>query len=124
MLVACVANTNKYVCTGEAQSEELSTELVLLLVQSRNGVQNLSKAEIHKLLGLRCEVVVSDENLVVAVDEGDAVGQTLLLLRGQVPNNVHVDGSLQKFTFVCSPLVNLHQLHDSFYKFEEVRFRV
>ena len=124
MLVACVANTNKYVCTGEAQSEELATELVLLLVQSCNGVQNLSETEIHKLLGLRCKVVVSDENLVVAVDEGDAVGQTLLLLRGQVPNNVHVDGSLQKFTFVCSPLVNLHKLHDSFYKFEVVRFRV
>lgn len=91
MLVACVANTNKYVCTGEAQSEELATELVLLLVQSRNGVQNLSEAEIHKLLGLSCKVIVSDENLVVAVNEGDAVGQTLLLLRSQVPNNVHVN---------------------------------
>lgn len=120
LLISGVGDSDKYVGTRQTQSKKFAIVKWLLVIESRYGVKNLCETEICQLLGLSIKVVVADKDLIIAVDKGDAIGQSLLLLRSEIPDDIHVDWTLQKFALIGSPLVDFHQLHDTFYEFKVV----
>lgn len=63
----------------------------LYLVEAGYHIEDFFKAVIHQTVGLLNEVFVPDKNLVVAVDEGDAIGQLVLNLTAKVRADSSID---------------------------------
>ena len=80
----------------------------LRLVEARYHVENFFKAVIHQTVCLLHKVFVPDKNLVVAINEGNPVGQLVLNLTAEIRADSSVDPTAENLRFVRVPLVDFH----------------
>ena len=97
---------------------------MLLLVKLSDQIEDLLEAVVHELICFFNELIVSNEDGVVSINEGHTVGQLLLCLRGQEANNTFIDANLEHVMLVFVPVVHLDQLNEAFCHLEEVIIRI
>jgi len=83
--------SDKHVGTQQTDVKQVNEMVFLGLVEAGYHVEDFFEAVIHQTVGLLHEVFVPDKNLVVAVDEGDAIGQLVLNLTAKVRADSSID---------------------------------
>jgi len=112
------------VCGDHADGDELIQVIALRLIHARDELKHLCEAEVHDLIRLSHERLITNEDLIVAVDVRYAVRQLVLSLRGQIFDHAFVDAHSLHTVQISSPLLQFHQLNESFRDLEEITVRV
>ena len=120
-----VAGANEDVRQVKARLEKNWIILLLHRIQFLNDLKNLLEAMVHELIALFLEFVVPDEDLIIGLDVGNPIGQSVLSLTGQVSDARVQDSHLDSIADCRgAPFFLFQEIQNSLNNLEEFIFRV
>jgi len=93
-------------------------------IESFNVLQKLIETVISTVVGFGSESFIANEDLIVRVNIRNAVGQGVLGLRSQVPDDVREDPRSEFIALISFPVMRFNELYHDFSYLEEVVLRV